>query len=138
MRVYQEEFLQNLITQATSVKSRYKPVSHEKVKVGDIILLKEENSKVTNFPLAIVEQTTVNYLDEVTDVVARKGNNREIVKRHVNSIIPLLSVNEPHSNAASSTDNPIVEDQKQRSSTRPRRAAAIRGVNLTKELLSQP
>ena len=47
--------------------------------------------KPTNYQMAIVTKVIINDLEEVTAVEARKGKNREVVKRHVNSIIPLLT-----------------------------------------------
>ena len=50
--------------------------------------------------MAIVTKVFTNSRDEVTDVVAKKGRTREIVKRHVTSVIPLLrpSQNEEENN----------------------------------------
>jgi len=45
-----------------------------------------------HFPMGIVEEVTVNSYGEVTGAKIRKGSNREVVKRHVTTIIPLLSL----------------------------------------------
>jgi len=94
VKIYNEEFVVNLIDQATDVKGRYQPKKHYKLEVGDIVLLKEPLQKPSNYPMAIVRSVTTNVLDEVTNVVLFKGSTREIVKRHVTSLIPLLSAGE--------------------------------------------
>ena len=98
--IYNVEFTQMLIDQATNDGQRYKPVPHHKLRIDDIILLKENNTKTNNFPMAIVTKVFTNSRDEVTDVIAKKGRTREIVKRHVTSVIPLLrpSQNEEENN----------------------------------------
>ena len=40
--------------------------------------------------MAIVTKVFPNCRDEVTNAIAKKGRTREIVKRHVTSVIPLL------------------------------------------------
>ena len=47
--------------------------------------------KPSNYPMGIVRKVTMNDLDEVTDIIVFKGASRETVRRHVTSIIPLLS-----------------------------------------------
>ena len=88
--IYHEEFLGSLMYQAINQKDRFAPVTHKILNVGDIILLKESNTKAINYPMAIVKEIIINDLGEVTNVIARKGN-REIVKRHVDSVIPYLT-----------------------------------------------
>lgn len=90
IKVYNEEFKNNLMTQAMDKNLRYKKVLHNKVEPGDIILLKEDLTKFNNFPLARVHATVVNSLGEVTAVKALKGCSRELVERHINTVIPLL------------------------------------------------
>ena len=92
--LYNEEFLPQLMSQATNEKGKYIPVKHKVISVGDIVLLKEPLLKPTNFPMGIIVKTITNSLDEVTSVDIRKGSTREVVRRHVESIIPLLSINE--------------------------------------------
>ena len=91
--IYVNEFLATLVKQATSEKDKYKPVIHQKLKVGDIILLIEPLTEVNHYPLAIVEEVVVNDLGEVTGVIVRKGNGRSSIKRHVSSVIPFLTEN---------------------------------------------
>jgi len=90
VEIYNEEFLSNLVNQATNSKNRYKNVHHEKLKVGDIILLKENNMKAAHYPKAIVRSVFVNSADEVTDITAMKGCSRELVKRHVSSVLKYM------------------------------------------------
>ena len=68
-------------------EDRYKPVSHQKVSVGDIVLLKEPYAKPPNYPLARVKEVVLNTNGKVTGVVAIKGKNRETVRRHSSTII---------------------------------------------------
>ena len=77
--IYQKEFISTLIVQATNHQDRYKPVTHKHLKVGDIVLLVEENTKRTNYPLAIVKSIVRNESEEVTGAILRKGKNNEIV-----------------------------------------------------------
>ena len=91
IEVYKNEFYSNLIVQATDQKDRYIPVNYHDLNIGDIVLLKGENVKALNYPLARVVKLFRNALNEVTDVQLLKGCTGEIVKRHVSSIIPLLT-----------------------------------------------
>ena len=88
--VYNREFVPKLIEQATDRASRYKPIIHHGLTMGDIVLLKEENCKPVQYPMAIVKEITVNDLDEVVGAVLLKGSTGELVKRHSSVIIPLL------------------------------------------------
>ena len=87
---YNSEFLVTLMKQAINNKDRYRPVTHQKLSVGDIVLIKEENCKPMNFPMAIVKEVKSNINNEVTDAILMKGKTRELVKRHVTSLIPIL------------------------------------------------
>ena len=89
--IYNEEFVTTLIAQSTNEKEKYKPVLHKRLSVGDIVLLKEKHTKAADYPMGIVRKIQVNDLDEVTGATILKGKSREIVTRHVNSLILLLS-----------------------------------------------
>ena len=89
--LYRDQFLNNLIDQAVDIKGRYKPVNHVRLAVGDVILLREPHVKVYYLPMAIVRKTYTNEMGEVTKVEAFKGKTRELVRRHVSSVIPLVS-----------------------------------------------
>lgn len=41
VQLYNDEFLSNLVDNATNSKNRYKPVKHKELIVGDIVLIKE-------------------------------------------------------------------------------------------------
>lgn len=90
-RTYHSEFLTKLIEQAVDRKDRYKIVHHKVLKVGDIVLLKEQFVKPNNYPMGIVRKITKNTKGEVTGASIFKGRTREVVKRHVSQLILLLS-----------------------------------------------
>ena len=119
-KVYEEEFLNTLVTQATDLPGRYQPVSHKWLKVGDIVLIKENFIKRANLPMARVLEVKENSLGEVTEAVLKKGNTREIVRRHVESLIPFL---EPTSCSSSGEQNKIVPPPPSVVRRRPQRAA---------------
>ena len=96
--------------------------------------------------MAVVKEVRINVNDEVTDVVLLKGNTRETVKRHVTSLIPILSRKE-----ATSTGNDVLEEsslqennckqvplkvQKDQCEDRTKRKAALVSRERTKEILS--
>ena len=58
------------------------------------MLPKEVNTKPNHYPLALVKETVVNDLGEITGAIVFKGKSRESVKRHSSTIIPLLTVSE--------------------------------------------
>ena len=88
--LYNEEFLAELSSQATSVKGRYKPMKLHSLAIGDLVLLKESLTKINYFPKAIVVEVFTNDFREVTSAVVRKPVTRELVRRHVTTLIPLL------------------------------------------------
>ena len=148
---YHSEFLGCLMKQAINDKNRYKPVTHNKLQVGDVVLIKEENCKPINYPMAIVKEVKVNIINEVTDAILLKGKNREIVKRHVTSIIPILTCKEmsPKSNQIVQNDlhsgpnEPFQDDpgclsNTRRKKGRQKRKAALESVKRTKKILSVP
>ena len=129
-----EEFIPQLIFQATNVKDRYLPVKHNKVNVGDIVLLKEPLLKPSNYPLAIVTDVVANDVGEVTTVMARKGSNRETVKRHVESIIPLLT---PDSNLNKPVSDNSTVSLSPRGEGRSKRLAAVESARAIRSLLDR-
>ena len=54
------------------------------------MLLKEVNTKPSHYPLALMKETVVNDLGEITGAIVFKGKSRESVKRHSS----LLTVSE--------------------------------------------
>ena len=150
IETYNNEFLGTLMKQATNIKDRYRPVTHKKLQIGDIVLIKEENCKPMNFPMAIVKRVTTNINNEVTGAVLQKGN-KEIVKRHATSLIPILQSNcKPlsvdtsddkensstsetvHQKSLSDKDSPTNNSKRRKR----RRKAAIESRRKTKKLIS--
>ena len=87
---YQEEFLGTLIAQAVDRKDRYYPVEHKTLRTGDIVLIKEINTKPHKYPLGVIKKTLTNDIGEVTGAIVMKGKTRELVKRHSSTLIPML------------------------------------------------
>ena len=56
IKLYNAEFLNTLIKQALNEKSRYKPTYHDKISLGDVVLLKEDYHKPVNYPMGIVKK----------------------------------------------------------------------------------
>ena len=109
-------------------------MSHHALKVGDVVLLKEENSKAVNYPMGIVRRVECNSLGEVTGAIVHKGKTKEEVKRHVSALIPLLSYQESDSSNGIKygTSGNKSDDQEQK---RERRKAAIDSEIKTKNVL---
>ena len=76
------QFLTQFIDQAVNDKSRYEKFTHTRVEVGDIVLLKENCTKPTNYPMARVKRIQVNDLGVVTGTIVQKGSGGECVKCH--------------------------------------------------------
>ena len=124
-----------MVDQATNEPHRYKTVKHEPLRKGDIVLIKEDLRKPAHYPLAIVENVNLNSLGESTHVTVRKGSNRELVHRHVSSIIPLLTNNSFSGEVA---DNIIeAENYGLYSTTRPMRKAVLKCSKALDELVAQ-
>ena len=116
--IYHSEFLANLVHQATDNISRFKPVANVGIKVGDIVLLRDQFCKPTNFPMGRIIEIDKNDLGEVTAAMVLKSN-REKVYRHSSSLIPYMNIDSDVSNVLSAQDhNSMVSDEK------PKRAAA--------------
>ena len=109
--LYNSEFLTTLIIQSVDRKNRYKPVSHDKLGIGDLVLLKETFTKPCDFPMARVTETFENSLGEITGVKVKKGNTGEIVKRHTTSVIPLMRVENSESPVVTQNDSSVSECQ---------------------------
>ena len=92
-QLYEGEFLNTLIKQATDKKNRYHPVKHEILKEGDIVMIKEPMSKPQYYPMGIVRDVQINESGEVTGATVMKGCSRELTKRHASNLIPILSPN---------------------------------------------
>ena len=131
--VYNDEFLPQLISQATNEKSRYAPVRHDPLSVGDLVLIKEDNTKQTNYPMGKIKSVTVNDLGEVTGAIVCKGSTGESVKRHSSALIPLLHECAEEVEVGSSTAESAAEVDMP---TRPRRAAALDSERRSREMLA--
>ena len=115
----------NLITQATNKSDRFRPVAHRVLQVGDLVLLKEPRQKRYNYAMGRVRDIVSNHLGEVTEAVLLKGNGGT-VRRHVTSLIPLLSTSPIVKPTAGETSDPGSRGPKIEvtSSSRPLRKAA--------------
>ena len=123
--IYCNEFVTNLISQATNVKDRYFPVTHSPITVGDLVLIKEPNRKPHDFPMGRVISIQSNDLGEVTGAVIKKGATGEQVKRHSSVIIPLLKCSEPVDNKSESEIASVNQTLPAGGVRRPQRAAAV-------------
>ena len=136
--LYNEEFIPHLIGQATDRKSRFEPKCHNKLAVGDIVLIKEVNTKRANLPMGIVEKITVNELSEVTDTVLLKGSTKERIRRHPSVLIPILQIKgqvgvEECQSELNSTKELTDKPNPRRN---PRRLAALNSEVRSKKMLS--
>ena len=123
-----------MIADAVNIKDKYKPVGHKPIQIGDVVLLKENNIKIANYPMGIVRQVFTNHLDEVTGALVLKGNSRETVKRHASSLIPLLGREEYlHQNQSDVSE--VITVPVDSSSRKSSRKAAIRCRENTKRLI---
>ena len=133
--VYYDEFVGNLICQSINKNDRYKPIKHNLIKPGDIVMLKETYSKPNSFPLARVKEIKVNSLGEITGAIVLKSRTNETVKRHSSTIIPFLEIDDysddrNNDDNDSSTNTSIDVNRKQRK-------AALKSRKLTKQILDE-
>ena len=133
--IYASEFIPGLIDQATDVKERYKKVKNISLRPGDLVLLKETFCKPSKYPLAIVREINNNDLGEVTDIVVMKGSTREEIKRHVSSIIPLLSFDADNNQNSVSDEHNKLDEHSAINNRAPKRAAAQRAQEFYKRLV---
>ena len=106
--------------------------------MNDIVLLKEQHVKRSNIPMGIVIKTIENDIGEVTNVLIKKGKTGETVKRHVESLIPVLHDEKCEYNPVVNEDNNIVSSAEQSElRQRPMRKAAHKGATLTRDLMSR-
>ncbi|XP_068235640.1 uncharacterized protein [Palaemon carinicauda] len=131
VKLYQEEFIANLIHQAVDVPDRYKPVTHNKISPGDIVLLKENFTKPNDYPMGVVKEIFTNTLGEVTGATILKGKTQELVKRHSSVIIPLLTRKDeiPNNSKVDVQESRVPKD------TRVKRQAAIDSSERTRKIL---
>ena len=130
--IYHSEFLGTLIAQAVDKKDKYRPVVQHNLKVGDIVLLKEANTKPNNYPLAMVKNLEHNTNDEITGAIVFKGKTKELVKRHVTTMIPFLEINPDYRDPPDLT---MKVDENLMTSPRVRRKAAVASEQRTRQML---
>ena len=121
------------MSQAVDDKDRYRPVVQHDIKVGDIVLLKETHTKPNNYPMGLIKELEVNSNGEVTDAVVLKGKTRELVKRHISTLIPFLASDLPTSNVSNNPDD--VPDNVPVSG-RVQRQAAVTSEQRTRQILN--
>ena len=136
-KLYQEEFLPNMMDKGTDVANRYKPVNHRTVGIGDIVLLKEDFVKPCNYAMGRVLEVFRNELGETTSAKIYRGRTGVEVHRHVTSIIPLLSSPDhlhgnldSEKNVVISEDNSeLVENSESLGGRRPSKRSAAKNCN---------
>ena len=135
--IYQNEFLSNPLNQAIDVKDCYKPVNHNRINVGDIVLVKDDHVKPLNFPMGIVKQAVTNVNGETTGAVVLKGKTLELTKRHVSSLIPLLTCDENSPNGSGEILAEELPDSSTESSVKPKttKKTALESTSKTRDIL---
>lgn len=131
MSIYNEEFLQTLLSQAVDRKDRFRPVKHEPLAVGDIVLVKEENTKISNYPMGRVKEIFMNDLGEVTHAIVLKGRTNKVSRLHSSLLIPYLKVDHPDLVSDANKQTPVPE----KSPIRPKRKAAIASRAKTQQMV---
>ena len=138
IKIYHDEFIQTLLDQATNQTRRYQPKKHHKLCTGDIVLLKEPLLKPNRYPLGRVTEVFENELEEVTQIKVLKGDTGQILKRHVTSIIPVLT---KHLQNTSETHNPVEENPSSPSTNvqnrKSQRLAAVKGRKKTQDMIDE-
>ena len=135
IEAYNAEFLTTLMNQSTKDKGKYVPVKHDKLVIGDIVLLKEKHVKSSQYPLGRVLSVQENEMGETTGATILKGGTREKVNRHVNSLIHLMRpcVNPPSYNSEedlASEEEKYVRPCRKASAKCKRRIAELAEANL--------
>ena len=131
-KIYHEQFLAQLASQALDRGDRYKPVSHDPLKKGDLVFIKDSFSKPHTYPLGKVMKVYHNINNEVTNLEVLKGKSGEITKRHISSVIPFLKVDD-----SSDADSPEFPEMFPSCplADRPQRLAAQSSRQKTRDIL---
>ena len=132
---YNSEFLATLMKQAIDKPNRYTQTPHRPLKVGDVVLLVEKNTKRYNYPMGRVVQVVTNSLGETTAAYVVKGVNREKVYRHSSSLILLIPCESVSSNTE--TQSSSVENSDKESIPYKRKQPSRRAASVCKERLKQ-
>ena len=131
--MYHREFLKNLMEQAVDDNSRYVPVKGAYVNVGDVVLIEEKFTKTQQYPLGVVVKRYLNVNNEVTNVEVRKGKTGKIIRRHITSLIPFLTLKDQLEIPDETEDKtPTVRSYQ---GVRPRRRAALESILRTQQML---
>ncbi|XP_068243236.1 uncharacterized protein [Palaemon carinicauda] len=133
--IYHNEFLGNLLYQAIDRKDRYRPVSHALIKPGDVVLVKEEHTKRSNYPLGLVREVVSNDLGEVTQVTVLKGKTKKITKLHASQIIHFLEINTTDDEVCNTDNKNVPGADRKKISSRPKRKAATVSEERTRKML---
>ena len=131
---YHSEFLATLVKQAVDKKDRYLPCHHETLKLGDLVLIKDTHLKPLNYPMGRIKEIIKNSNGEVTNAVVLKGKSGELVKRHVTSLIPLLTTGDVDESNLETNEQLDVNLEK---GERSRRRAAVESEKKTRQLLEE-
>ena len=132
--LYQSEFLGTLLKQATDERNRYVPCNNKKLEKGDIVLIKEVNTKVQHYPMGIVKEVLTNENGEVTGATILKGRTREITKRHASTLIPILTSKTASEDEHLSSDNSLEPTPEPIESNKGKRVAAQKFKELMQRL----
>ena len=88
--LYSHEFYNQLLDQSTDRRNLYSPKTHFKLEIGDIVLISDPLLKRIDYPLGRIMSVVSNSFGEVTEVEVKKGSTCEVLRRHVNAIIPVM------------------------------------------------
>jgi len=133
IKLYNDEFVAGLVAQAVDRHSRYKPVCSNRPSEGDIVLIKEDHCKPQNFPMAVIVKAYENSEGDVTHVEVKNGRTREMSKRHITSLIPLLQCERDDESREGVSDTVACDSD---SPGRPVRRAALLSRERSKVMLS--
>lgn len=134
VKTYYDEFLSNLIQQATDKQGRYAKKNHVPIVPGDIVLLKEQFQKPINYSMGIIKEVAYNDIGEGVSCKVFKGSTRELVQRHISSLIPVISRDDDTS-TTNDISFPTLTDYNQRH--RPKRKAASLACKRNKALANK-
>ncbi|XP_068239919.1 uncharacterized protein [Palaemon carinicauda] len=129
---YHNEFLGTLIDQAVDKKDRYRPITQRGIKIGDIVLLKEVHAKPNNYPMGLVKELQYNSIGEVTGASIQKGSTREVVKRHITTLVPFLERSDDSELSSTNDSVKLLSEP-----PHVKRKAAIVSEQKTREILTE-
>ena len=130
--LYEDQFLQDLLVQSVQKKAGFKPIKHRQLKIGDLVLIKDMLLKPHQYPIGRVIKVVKNIINEVTEVTLIKAN-RETVRRHVSSVIPLLSLASDYPLADDNDSEDYFNDGLMQKNNKVQRKAAVAGLEKIKK-----